>query len=86
MEVPVEMNSRVVAWLASMGYPVEGMPREMLRQMLLREARQWQIAPSKLAALINEGARQPGISGIEAQAMRRESSGAGRTTWFVGSH
>lgn len=86
MEVPVEINSRIVEWLSSMGYPVAGMPQELLRGMLLREARQWQLSPSKLAAVINEGVRQPAHAGIEPRLAPREAHAPRRTNWFVGAH
>lgn len=57
MEVRIDVNDVVVEWLASMGYPVKGMPTRLLRGMLLREARQWNVSPEALQALIHEGAR-----------------------------
>lgn len=86
MEVPVEINSRIVEWLSSMGYPVAGMPQELLRGMLLREARQWQLSPSKLAALINAGVKQPVLAGLETRFAAREAQPPRRTNWFVGAH
>lgn len=86
MEVPVEINNRIVEWLSSMGYPVAGMPQELLRGMLLREARQWQLSPSKLAVLINDGARQPVFAGIEPRLAGREAQPPRRTSWFIGAH
>ncbi len=59
MELRIDINTMVVAWLASMGYPVSGMPAQVLRGMLLREARQWQISPERLETMILENARQP---------------------------
>lgn len=56
MELRIEINERVIEWLASMGYPVAGMPQELLLGMLLREARQWQLSPEALESLIEEGA------------------------------
>lgn len=59
MELRIDIDRAVVDWLASMGYPVAGMPRELLQGMLLREARQWQLSPEALRTLIDEGAHQP---------------------------
>ncbi len=59
MELRIDINTRVVAWLASMGYPVSGMPIQVLRAMLLREARQWQMSPERLEMMILEDSRQP---------------------------
>lgn len=86
MEVPVDINNRIVEWLSSMGYPVAGMPQELLRGMLLREARQWQVSPSKLAALINDGVKQPVYVGMESRLAAREAQPPRRTSWFVGAH
>ncbi len=86
MEVSVEINNRVVEWLSSMGYPVAGMPQELLRGMLLREARQWQLSPSKLAAFINDGIRQPAYAGLEPRIEAREAQLSRRTNWLVGAH
>lgn len=58
MELQIDIDGAVVDWLASMGYPVAGMPRELLQGMLLREARQWQLSPDALRALIDEGAHR----------------------------
>ena len=58
MELRIDIDRAVVDWLASMGYPVAGMPQELLHGMLLREARQWQLPPEALRALIDEGATQ----------------------------
>lgn len=55
MELQIDIDTRVREWLASMGYPVAGMPAELLQGMLLREARQWQLSPEALCALIDEG-------------------------------
>ena len=55
MELQIDIDTRVQEWLASMGYPVAGMPVELLQGMLLREARQWQLSPEALRALIDEG-------------------------------
>lgn len=60
MELKIDINKKVVAWLASMGYPVSGMPVQVLRGMLLREARQWQVTPERLEMMILEDARRPG--------------------------
>ena len=60
MEVRVRISSRIVAWLASMGYPVAGMPGQVLHGMLLHEARQWQISPEALASMIDEDEGQHG--------------------------
>lgn len=59
MEVRIDkdahiIDARVREWLASMGYPVAGMPAELLHRMLVREARQWQLSPEALRALIDE--------------------------------
>lgn len=86
MEVPVEINNRIVEWLSSMGYPVAGMPQELLRGMLLREARQWQLSPTKLASIINDGVVQPAFAGFEPQNAAREVHTPRRTNWFVGAH
>lgn len=59
MELRIDINTKVVAWLASMGYPVSGMPIQVLRGMLLREARQWQMSPERLEMMILEDPRQP---------------------------
>lgn len=67
MEVPVEINGRVVEWLSSMGYPVEGMSRERMQSTLIREARQWQMSPYRLTAWINEGAGESASSGVESR-------------------
>jgi len=58
MEVRIHISTRIVAWLASMGYPVAGMPGQILHRMLLHEARQWQISPEALAGMIDEGEGQ----------------------------
>jgi hypothetical protein len=58
MEIRVDINDKVVAWLASMGYPVMGLPVHALRGMLLREARQWQLSPDRLVSMIVENSRQ----------------------------
>lgn len=55
MELRIDIDTRVRKWLSSMGYPVAGMPPEMLYGMLLREARQWEISPEALCAMIEEG-------------------------------
>ncbi len=86
MEVPVEINVRIVDWLSSMGYPVTGMPHELLRGMLLREARQWQLSPSRLAALINDGVRMPALAGTEPRPASWDARPPRRTAWFVGAH
>lgn len=86
MEVPVEINSRIVAWLSSMGYPVSGMPPELLHRMLLREARQWQLAPSKLAAIIQDEARHPASTDAETAAVTRDQTVQSRTYWYAGTH
>ena len=52
MEVRIDISTRIVAWLASMGYPVAGMPGQILHRMLLHEARQWQISPETLVGMI----------------------------------
>lgn len=85
MEVGVEINSRIVEWLSSMGYPVSGMPQALLRGMLLREAQQWQLSPSKLAAIINEGVKQPEFTGSEPRYTARDVQPLRRTNMFVGS-
>lgn len=85
MEVPVEMNSSIVAWLSSMGYPVDGMPKEMLRQMLIREARQWQLSPSKLVAMIDDEKRHSAFSRMNGRDAGREASSAGASNWFIGA-
>lgn len=54
MEVRIDIDTRVREWLASMGYPVAGMPAELLHRMLLREARQWQLSPEALCDMIDE--------------------------------
>lgn len=84
MELRVEINSTVVEWLASMGYPVAGMPVELLRGMLLREARQWQIAPERLEMMILEGER-PEVAGVRRPRMRlvRSTVAAGETAAAV---
>lgn len=56
MELQVDIDGRVREWLKSMGYPVAGLPMEMLHGMLLREARQWQLSPEALCEMIDEGA------------------------------
>lgn len=86
MEVPVEINGRVIEWLSSMGYPVAGMPQELMHSILVREARQWQMTPSKLTALINEGAKQPVAAGAESRNAARESQPQRRSTRFIGAH
>ncbi|MEX0600479.1 MAG: hypothetical protein WD021_02815 [Rhodothermales bacterium] len=59
MELRIDIHGKVIEWLSSMGYPVSGMPVELLRGMLLREARQWQVSPERLETMILEEARQP---------------------------
>lgn len=58
MELRIDIHGKVIEWLSSMGYPVSGMPVELLRGMLLREARQWQVSPERLEHMILEEARQ----------------------------
>lgn len=86
MEIPIEINSSVIEWLSSMGYPVAGMPRELMRTILIREARQWQMSPSRLAAWINEGVRQPVTAGAESRLVARESQPQRLSTTLVGAH
>jgi hypothetical protein len=85
MEVQVEINNRIVEWLSSMGYPVNGMPQALLRGMLLREAQQWQLSPSKLAAIINEEVKQPEYVGSETRYTARDVQPLRRTNMFAGS-
>ncbi|MEX1055180.1 MAG: hypothetical protein WED81_04065 [Rhodothermales bacterium] len=60
MEARIHISTRIVAWLASMGYPVAGMPGQILHRMLLHEAHQWQISPEALAGMIDETESQHG--------------------------
>lgn len=71
MELQIDIDRPVVEWLASMGYPVAGMPSEVLHGMLLREARQWQLSPSRLRDLIDEGAAK--ASGHAARVVTAQS-------------
>ena len=77
MEVGIQISNKVIAWLGSMGYPIAGMPHEILRRMLAHEARQWQLSPEVLSKMILEGsAAQPVAPDVktmprEAQPMRR---------------
>lgn len=73
MELRIDINSKVVAWLASMGYPVSGMPVQVLRGMLLREARQWHLSPERLEEMILEYARQPDHGGVEIASLVRDA-------------
>ena len=86
MEVPVEIDSRIVSWLSSMGYPVSGMPPELLHRMLLREARQWQLAPSKLAAIIQDGGRQSASVETEMRGANRDQPVQRRSYRYAGTH
>lgn len=86
MEVPVEIDGKVVAWLSSMGYPVSGMPPELLHRMLLREARQWKLAPSKLAAIIKGEAMRPASTESDSRAANRDHPVQRRTQWYAGTH
>ncbi|GEM_PF-2977191 len=71
MELQVEIDAHVKEWLKSMGYPVAGMPTEILHGMLLREARQWQITPEALCELIEEGFAMQRASRSKAWSPRR---------------
>jgi hypothetical protein len=71
----VQISECVVAWLASMGYPVLGMPAALLRGMLVHEARKWQISPLALVTMIREDAP---ASHAERSATRRSAPYAGR--------
>lgn len=54
MEIKIDINQPILNWLASMGYAVAGMPREVVEGMFLREARQWEVSPERLEALVRE--------------------------------
>lgn len=59
MEIKININQHILNWLASMGYSVKGMPREALEGMFLREARQWEVAPERLEAMVMEQTLPP---------------------------
>ena len=73
MEAGVQISNKVIAWLGSMGYPVTGMPAEILSRMLAHEARQWHLSPEVLSKMITDGASAPDVRAVprEAQPMRR---------------
>ena len=52
MEIKITINQHILNWLTSMGYSVSGMPREAIEGMFLREARQWDVSPEQLEALV----------------------------------
>jgi len=66
MELPEEINKKIIEWLASMGYPVDSMPKGLLRSIFVREAHQWQVSPATLAAIISEGAKKAEIVELDA--------------------
>lgn len=72
MEINININQHILDWLASMGYTVSGMPREVVEGMFLREARQWELAPERLEELVMEqsfvkrGYATPALSAREA--------------------
>jgi len=55
MNIKIKMNSHIIEWLASMGYPVSNMPREAIEGIFLREARQWEVPPERLEEMVREG-------------------------------
>lgn len=75
MEAGVHISNKIIAWLGSMGYPVAGMPAEILRRMLAHEARQWQLSPEVLSKMITDGVSAPGTdlrpAPRDAQPLRR---------------
>lgn len=79
MELKIDINGRVVEWLASMGYPVSGMPVQLLRGMLLREARQWQVSPERLEMMILEDARQPASGPADVTPLLRDAQPIARS-------
>ncbi|GIV58650.1 MAG: hypothetical protein KatS3mg042_1563 [Rhodothermaceae bacterium] len=58
-------DPQIVAWLRSMGYPVDRMDLDEREALFQREARQWGVRPSVLAALV----RDAGLSVPEAEAV-----------------
>lgn len=57
MELRVAINQHILNWLASMGYPISGMPIDAIETVFVREARQWQMSPERLEELVREGER-----------------------------
>jgi transcriptional regulator of aromatic amino acid metabolism len=57
MELRVHINQHILNWLASMGYPVSGMPIDAIEKIFVREARQWEVSPERLDELVREGER-----------------------------
>lgn len=86
MEATVEINGTVVEWLSSMGYPVTGMPEALLRGMFLREARQWQLSPTSLAAIIHEGERKPDFGNYGQRFATPETRPFQSTNSYMGLH
>lgn len=79
MERRTEFDSKIVDWLAAMGYPVAGMPEGLLHGMLVREARQWQISPERLETMILEDAGHGARAGAPAAGRPRRTPPVSRT-------
>ena len=52
------IDRRVLAWLTSMGYTVEGKSGDEVEAMLRREARQWGLTMDELVQIIGEACRR----------------------------
>ncbi len=59
MEIKININQHILNWLGAMGYSVSGMPREIIEGMFLREARQWDVPPERLEAMVMEQRTPP---------------------------
>lgn len=55
MNIKIKLSQHIIEWLTSMGYPVSSMPKEAIEGIFLREARQWELPPERLAEMVREG-------------------------------
>ena len=56
MSIKINTSQHIIDWLASMGYPVAGMPREAIEGVFLREARQWEnLGPAPVSPWYRHG-------------------------------